>query len=70
MRWTLLFTGLGLSTTAAADDLVKQAASDFEVPTFTSRQIAIEGQDLLAIAGSPDGTVADGQLAITYTRVE
>jgi hypothetical protein len=67
---TFVFAGIGLSTTAAADDMVKQAASDFEVPSFTSRQIAIEGQDLLAIAGTPDGTVADGQLAITYTKVE
>ena len=61
--------GLLLPGAAAAEDLVKQAASDFEVPTFTSQQIAIEGQDLLAITGSAYNAVADGQLAVSYTRV-
>ena len=62
-----LLAGVLVAKALAADDGVAAAIRDFEVPSFSSRQLLLEGEDLLAVKGTADGVEADANLALTFT---
>ncbi|MDP6935043.1 MAG: hypothetical protein QGG40_19125 [Myxococcota bacterium] len=59
-----------LSNTALADDLVKEAASQYEVPTITASQLSVQGEDLFSLAGASGDTSFNGHLGSTYQSIK
>jgi hypothetical protein len=59
-----------LSSTAQAErDTVLEASSSFEVPSFDSRQLVFQGQDLFAVTGDKWGASGvQGDIALIYTQ--
>lgn len=56
---------------AAHADAISDAAGLYQVPTFASQQLVLEGQDLLAINGTEEGLdTVEGQLALVYNKAE
>jgi len=63
--WLILLT----SVSFASDNLIKEAATSYTVPSFSSKQLVVEGQDLLSMSGDVDGLGAiNGQVALIYNQ--
>ena len=64
----MLFLFFGI-VFAQTKDVLEEASSKFEVPSFSSHQLVVQGQDLFSITGSQNGLDSiDGQLSLIYTK--